>query len=455
MDFTLPTIDYQAEVLRRRDMRDVFTFTIDPSTAKDFDDAISCQPLEDNLIQVGVHIADVSFFVPYGSEMDEQAYEKGNSVYLVDEVIPMLPKQLSNHLCSLMPDEDRLCMSVVFTLTQDGDVKKYKICRTIIHSDARLNYDQAQDIILHQSTLSDFPSPIYNILPTLSNIAAKLRAKRMAAGALDIETEEIRFELNDEGRPTRIIFELPNEAHHLIEEFMLLANRTVAEHVGKVPFIYRIHDKPDEEKLEDLKHFSNRPFRITEDPAIRERAIDMLRIRAQAKAVYSTHNIGHYGLHFPYYTHFTSPIRRYPDLMVHRLLDQYVLKGKKESFPKSELEQIAQHCSETEQTATQMERDSIKYYQTLYMQDHLGEEFDGHIVNVTSFGVFVRLDENHCEGLVHISKLDTDDYLTYDEKNYRILSERTGNSFTLGDPIRVRVIKADALKSQIDFLPVL
>ena len=449
MKVTFPTIDYAIEVLKRRDMRSIFTFTIDPQTAKDFDDAISYQDLEGGLIQVGVHIADVSFFVPAGSDIDNEAYEKGNSTYLVDKVIPMLPEELSNNLCSLMPHKERLCMSIIFTMTRDAKIQKYKICRTIIHSNVRMNYNEAQQILSAPITPSSDELAI--VLHRLSKLAQILRSVRLANGALNIEGEDIRFELNDAGHPVRIYLEESNEAHHLIEEFMLLANRAVATHIGNRPFIYRVHDKPDIDRLADINRFSKRPRSILDDPKAFNDAINILRIRAQAKAVYSTNNIGHYGLQFSCYTHFTSPIRRYPDLMVHRLLDQYVLRGKKESFPKSELETIAEHCSATEQNSTQAERDSIKYFMTLYMQDRLGEEFEGHIVNVTSFGVFVRLEENHCEGLIHITKLEEDDYMDFDEKRYRLVAQRKGTTFTLGDAVRVRVVRADPLKSQVDF----
>ncbi|MBQ9523402.1 MAG: RNB domain-containing ribonuclease [Paludibacteraceae bacterium] len=449
-------IDYAQEVLRRRDMRDILTFTIDPATAKDFDDAISFERLpvtDDGLqeYQIGVHIADVSFFVPYGSDLDERAYERGNSTYLVDQVIPMLPEELSNDLCSLMPNEDRLCMSVIFTMDAEAQVIKHKICRTVIHSDARLNYDEAQQIIEGQHV--DIPVSRYNDLSeallTINALALKLRKARMANGALDIEQEEPHFRLDDNGHPVEIYFEQPNEAHHLIEEFMLLANRTVAAEIGNRPFIYRVHDKPDPDKLADIdtfkSQFKHQPSEITH-------IIDLLMIRAQAKAVYSTNNIGHYGLRFPYYTHFTSPIRRYPDLMVHRLVAQYILKGKPASYTKQELDTICEHCSNTEQAAQLDERDSIKYFQTLWMTDHVGEILDGHIVSVTDFGVFVRLDESRCEGLVHIHQLCHGEYMAYDEKHHRLVSA-SNKVFTLGDPLRVQVVKADIYKSQIDFIP--
>ena len=438
-------IDEQ-EILRRRDMRDVFTFTIDPNDAKDFDDALSYQVLEDGLVQVGVHIADVSHYVQPGDAVDEEAYKRGTSTYLVDRVLPMLPEELCNDLCSLRPHEDKLCMSVVFTMTQEAEVVKHKICRTVIRSDARLDYDEAQAMI--ESGCEQKQSGLWEAIHGLDKLAKRLRAKRFEAGALVLEQDEMRFRLDEQGEPVEIYFERPNEAHHLIEEFMLLANRTVAEAVGKKPFVYRIHDKPDKEKLRELKAFQKRMGKRV--PA---QVIDMLTVRAMAKAKYSTQNIGHYGLAFKHYTHFTSPIRRYPDLMVHRLLEKYILKGKGDSLPRNVLEEMCIHCSEREIDAQQAERDSNKMYQAKWMKQHIGEEADGHISGVTDFGVFVQLDESRCEGLVRINRLVPGDYMVYDEKNYRLIAEESGKTFTLGDPMRVKIIRADAEKRQIDFKP--
>lgn len=439
-------IDEQ-EILRRRDMREVFTFTIDPNDAKDFDDALSYQVLEDGLVQVGVHIADVSHYVQPGDAVDEEAYKRGTSTYLVDRVLPMLPEELCNDLCSLRPHEDKLCMSVVFTMTQEAEVVKHKICRTVIRSDARLDYDEAQAMIERGSEQKQ--SGLLEAIHGLDKLAKRLRAKRFEAGALVLEQDEMRFRLDEQGEPVEIYFERPNEAHHLIEEFMLLANRTVAEAVGKKPFVYRIHDKPDKEKLRELKAFQKRMGKRV--PA---QVIDMLTVRAMAKAKYSTQNIGHYGLAFKHYTHFTSPIRRYPDLMVHRLLEKYILKGKGDSLPRNVLEEMCIHCSEREIDAQQAERDSNKMYQAKWMKQHIGEEADGHISGVTDFGVFVQLDESRCEGLVRINRLVPGDYMVYDEKNYRLIAEESGKTFTLGDPMRVKIIRADAEKRQIDFKPV-
>ena len=457
-------------------MREVFTFTIDPADAKDFDDALSfeCLPDTENedlsasaVYRIGVHIADVSYYVRPGTKVDEDAYKRGTSVYLVDRVLPMLPEELCNDKCSLRPGEDKLCMSVIFTMDAEAHVLKYKICRTVIRSDVRLNYEQAQAVIESISsqyradieplsrvnTFGGIPlDEIETALLTLNSLATKLRAERIANGALTIEQDEMRFRLDDKGHPTAIYFEHPNEAHHLIEEFMLLANRTVAKAVGSGrPFVYRVHDLPDGEKLEAVKTFKKRLSKITNNQSQINNVIDLLTIRAQAKAVYSTYNIGHYGLAFSHYTHFTSPIRRYPDLMVHRLVEKYILTGKKETMTREELEEKCEHCSACEQEAAQAERDSIKLFQTMWMADHIGETLPGHISGVTDFGLFVQLDESHCEGLVHVSVIgEPGDYWQYDEKNCSLVCERK-KSYTLGDAVLVKVVRADLNRSQIDF----
>ena len=457
-------------------MRETFTFTIDPADAKDFDDAISFECLADEagptaqrsysesgptaqrscsaaVYRIGVHIADVSFYVRPGTKIDEDAYKRGTSVYLVDRVLPMLPEELCNDKCSLRPSEDKLCLSVIFTMDADARVLKYKICRTVIRSDARLNYNEAQEIIEGIGIPKYRDTEVSAALQTLNTLAQKLRAERIANGALTIEQDEMRFRLDKNGFPTEIYFESPNEAHHLIEEFMLLANRTVAKAVGSGrPFVYRVHDLPDGEKLENAKHFQKRFPQL-------QRAYDLLTIRAQAKAIYSTYNIGHYGLAFTHYTHFTSPIRRYPDLMVHRLVDKYILTGKKETMTREQLEEMCEHCSACEQEAAQAERDSIKMFQAIWITSHVGEILPGHISGVTDFGIFVQLDESRCEGLVHITKIGAKgEYWQYDEKNYRLVCEnkksenhRAVNSYTLGDPVVVQVVRADINKGQIDF----
>ena len=441
------------EILRRRDMREVFTFTIDPADAKDFDDAISFAENEDDTFQIGVHIADVSFYVTPRSKADEDAYRRGTSVYLVDRVLPMLPEELCNDKCSLKPGEDKLCMSVVFTMDAEAHVLKYKICRTVIRSDARLNYDEAQEIISlgvdTQNQTSETQSrenrienvsELHRTLNVLNTLARKMRAERIANGALTIEQPEMRFKLDAHGHPTEIYFEESNDAHHLIEEFMLLANRTVAKSIGSGrPFIYRVHDLPNGEKLDEIETFKKKlstrrssRYAAKSTEGLR-RAIEMLTIRAQAKAVYSTHNIGHYGLAFSHYTHFTSPIRRYPDLMVHRLVDKYILTGKPATWTQLELEEMCEHCSACEQEAAQAERDSIKLFQSIYMSDHIGEIATGYISGITEFGLFVQLDESHCEGLIHISKIGDI------------------NRYQLGDAVTVKIVKTDINRALIDF----
>jgi len=464
--------DIQREIIRRRDMRDVFTFTIDPADAKDFDDAISFQEINDTtsssndtaelsndvmVYQIGVHIADVSFYVKPDTKVDDEAYRRGTSVYLVDRVIPMLPEELCNDKCSLRPGEDKLCMSVVFTMDANARVLKYKICRTVIRSDARLNYDEAQEIIentdrcadrIQTASLTDQSSnqvcTLYSVLCTLNSLAQKLRAERIANGALSIEQDEMHFHLDEKGHPVDIYFESPNEAHHLIEEFMLLANRTIATAVGSGrPFVYRVHDLPDADKLAEVDAYKKKMkgagakvkgsrFAGKSTEGLR-RAIEMLTIRAQAKAVYSTYNIGHYGLAFSHYTHFTSPIRRYPDLMVHRLVEKYILTGKPLSLTREELEAKCEHCSACEQEAAAAERESIKYYQTMWISDHIGEILTGYISGITDFGLFVQLDESRCEGLIHISKIG-------DIRRYN-----------LGDAVTVKVTGTDINRAQIDF----
>lgn len=451
------------EILRRRDMREVFTFTIDPADAKDFDDALSFSRQEDGTMQIGVHIADVTYYVKPGSKVDNEAYERGTSTYLVDRVLPMLPEELCNDLCSLRPNEDKLCMSVIFSMNDEAKVLKHKICRTVIRSDARLNYDEAQEILVSSGTDSTTMSALTvgrpsadrrltvgaemtDALLELNRLAGLLRAERMAKGALAIEQDEMRFKLDETGHPVDIYFEQPNEAHHLIEEFMLLANRTIAESVGNRPFVYRVHDKPNEEKLADLADFKRRMG----DKAL-PNVVEMLTIRAMAKAVYSTKNIGHYGLRFDYYTHFTSPIRRYPDMIVHRLVSKYILTGKGDTWPVEILENMCVHLSEMEQEAQQAERESVKHFQALWMADHIGEEMDGHVSGVTEFGMFVQLDQSRCEGMVHVSQICPGDYMMLDEKNYRLIAAESGQTYTMGDAVRVKVVKADAEKGQIDF----
>ncbi len=450
--------DIAQEILRRRDMREVLTFTIDPADAKDFDDALSFDILEEGLYQVGVHIADVTHYVLPDTDIDDEAYRKGTTIYEVNRVTPMLPERLCNDLCSLRPNEDKLCMSVIFTMTADAKVVKHKICRTVICSNFRLTYEQAQAILDN----AENALPLYSSTPLLPKLTAALRElnlmatalrqRRLAAGALAIDKDEPRFELDKQGHPTAIYFVKPTPAHHLIEEFMLLANRTVASQVGSLPFVYRVHDLPDKDKLKQVEQ-----FRRKMKDRVRPEVVDLLTIRAMAKAEYSTHNIGHYGLRFTHYTHFTSPIRRYPDMMVHRLVDKYILRGKPSKDPKTEtelLEQACRHCSEMEIVAQDKERDSVKLYQTLWMSDHLGEVFDGTIAGVTDFGLFIELNDSRCEGLIHMRDIIPGEFMLYDEKNYRLIGEATGKTFTVGDPMRVQVIRVDVERAQIDFMPI-
>lgn len=483
----LPQDAISMEVLRRRDMRDVLTFTIDPDEAKDFDDALSFQILDTGNYQIGIHIADVTHYVQEQTALDDEAYQRGTSIYLVDRVIPMLPERLSNELCSLRPHEDKLCMSVVVEMDPNAKVVRHKICRTIICSNFRLTYRQAQDILENTATSSFSGSDdkhLSEALHVLDTLAKLLRANRFRQGAINFESPEVHFRLDDQGEPTEIFFHNSLDTNHLIEEFMLLANRIVAAEIGKKkkdkegetketsrPFVYRVHDNPDPEKIGRLSTFIKRfglHLKISSNSKTTHKHInallddcqgracqslvETLTIRAMAKAVYSTDNIGHYGLAFPYYTHFTSPIRRYPDMMVHRLVSRYLLQSKTLCrHEREELEEACVHCSECELAAQMAERDSIKEMHARWINNHLGEEFDAIISGVTEFGLFVQLTETMTEGLVPIRTIEKNDYMQFDEENYCLIAARSGKTYTLSDPVRVKVTKVDIERKLIDF----
>ena len=471
------------ELLRRRDMRDVLTFTIDPDEAKDFDDALSFQILDTGNYQIGIHIADVTHYVHEQTALDEEAYRRGTSIYLVDKVIPMLPERLSNELCSLRPNEDKLCMSVIVEMDPNAKVLRHKICRTVICSDRRLTYRQAQDM-LDGEFIAD--QPLLDALQVLHRLAQVLRAERFRRGAINFETPEVHFRLDENNEPTEIFFHKSLDTNHLIEEFMLLANRIVAAEIGKRksglptpdsdkparPFVYRVHDNPDPEKIGKLSQFIKRfglNLKISSNSKTTHKHInallddcqgrpcqtlvETLTIRSMAKAVYSSDNIGHYGLAFPYYTHFTSPIRRYPDMMVHRLVAKYLLQSKALCrSDKEELELSCQHCSDCEMAAQMAERDSIKEMHAKWISNHLGEEFDAVISGVTEFGLFVQLTDTLTEGLVPIRTIKPHDYMQFDEENYCLIAARSGQTYTLSDPIRVRCTKVDIDRKLIDFV---
>lgn len=456
------------EIAKREDFRHITTFTIDPKDAKDFDDALSIRNLDNGNWEVGVHIADVTHYVVQGGIIDTEAESRATSVYLVDRTIPMLPEKLSNNLCSLRPNEEKLCYSVIFEIDEKASIKNKRIVRTIIKSDRRFTYEEAQNII--ETGEGDFKEEVLK----LNELAKKLRKQRFENGAIAFDSVEVRFNIDENGKPLSVYFKESKDSNKLIEEFMLLANRSVAEFVGKVPkgkkaktFVYRIHDLPSAEKMETLAQFIGqfgyklkvKGSKTAVSKSINtllgdvhkkpeENLISTIAIRAMAKAVYSTSNIGHYGLAFEYYTHFTSPIRRYPDMMVHRLLTLY-LNGE-QSVNKEKYEDECKHCSAMEQLASNAERASIKYKQVEFMSDKIGVAFDAVISGITEWGLYAEIVENKCEGMVPMRELD-DDFYEFDEKNYRLLGRRTKKEYQLGDKLKIKVVKANLERKQLDF----
>lgn len=487
------------EISRREDLRGVTTFTIDPRDAKDFDDAISIRRCGDGLWEVGVHIADVTHYVREGSIIDKEAVRRATSIYLVDRTIPMLPERLCNFICSLRPDEEKLTYSVVFKMDDNAEVRDWHLAKTVIKSDRRFTYEEVQEVLEahHEASEGDYGMPgdhaadasfnspdaipaenFADELITLNRLAKILRKRRFEHGSIDFERSEVRFDIDEKGRPTGVYFKVEKDANRLVEEFMLLANRTVAESVGKPArggkpktFPYRIHDLPDPDKLENLSHFvvkfgyKLRAGGGTQQSVSKElngllgsvkgkkeqALIETITLRAMMKARYSTENIGHYGLGFAYYTHFTSPIRRYPDMMVHRLLARYASGGR--SASRDKYEQLCDHSSKMEQLAASAERASIKYKQVEFMSGKLGQTFKGTVSGVTEYGLYVEIDENKCEGLIPIGEL-AGDYYEFDERNYCLRGRKFHHCFSLGDAIRIRVARADLEKKQLDFVPV-
>jgi len=458
----------EEEISLRRDFRDITTFTIDPHDAKDFDDALSLRTLENGNWEVGVHIADVTHYVRKGSIIEDEAFERATSVYLVDRVVPMLPERLSNGVCSLRPNEEKLTFSAVFEINEKAQILDTWIGKTVINSNRRFTYEEAQEII--ETGEGDYKDDVL----CLDKLAKQLRDKRFKKGAIDFDRFEVKFEIDEKGKPTRVFFKESKDSNKLIEEFMLLANKKVAEKIGKVSkglkaktFIYRTHDQPNPEKLNTFNQFIRKfGYGIKTNNASSistslnsllhdvkgeniQNLVETLAIRSMAKAEYSTVNIGHYGLHFDHYSHFTSPIRRYPDMMVHRLLEKY-FNGSK-SVNADKYEEFCKHCSEMEQKAASAERASIKYKQVEFMQEHLGQEFDGTISGVTEWGFYVELDENKCEGMVSIRELE-DDYYEFDEDNYCIVGRHHRKIYQLGDKISIKVAKANLVAKQLDFV---
>jgi len=461
----IPDVISPDEIAKREDFRNVTTFTVDPYDAKDFDDALSVRKLTNGHWEVGVHIADVTHYVMPGTPIDREAENRATSVYLVDRTVPMLPERLCNQICSLRADEEKLCFSCVFEMDDNAVVKSHRIVRTVIKSNRRFTYEEAQAII--EGDPGDFQEEVLN----LDRLAKKLRQKRFDSGAINFDRWEVKFNIDEKGKPLSVYFKVAKDSNKMIEEFMLLANKTVAEFVGKAKspktFVYRVHDLPDSEKMENFADFIRRfgyKLKTTGSKSDvsksinnlldevqgrrEENLIETVAIRAMAKAVYSTTNLGHYGLAFDFYTHFTSPIRRYPDMMVHRLLERYLAGGRSVSVEK--WEELCKHSSEMEQLAAQAERSSVKYKQVEFMSERLGMVYDGVISGVTEWGLYVEINENKCEGMVPIRDLD-DDYYEFDEKSYCLSGRRNHKCYRLGDPIRIQVARANLERKQLDF----
>jgi ribonuclease R len=469
----IPATITQQEIDAREDFRETLTFTIDPKDAKDFDDALSIKQIKNGLWEVGVHIADVTHYVKPDTLIDREAAQRATSIYLVDRTIPMLPERLSNNLCSLRPHEDKLCYSVIFEMDNAAEVKNYRIERTVINSNHRFSYEEAQDII--ENNESTVPVELKDSIHVLDKLAKQLRKKRFVNGAVNFERAEVKFDIDENGKPLRAFFKEAEDSNQLVEEFMLLANKTVAETVGKVPkgkkaktFVYRVHDLPNPEKMETFIEFIRRfGYKLKDKASGSDRSksinalldqvqgkkeqnlIETVAIRTMAKAVYTTVNIGHYGLAFKHYTHFTSPIRRYPDMMVHRLLDRYLNGGR--SASEGKMEDDCKHCSDMEQLAVNAERASIKYKQVEFMSGKIGMIFDGVISGVTEWGLYIELNENLCEGMVPMRDL-RDDFYEYNEKTYSLIGRRSRQQYSLGDPVKIKVMRANLEKKQLDFV---
>ena len=472
------------DIAEREDFRKVWTCTIDPKDAKDFDDALSIRKLENGLWEVGVHIADVSHYVKENDIIDKEAQKRATSIYLVDRTIPMLPERLCNFVCSLRPDEEKLAYSAIFQLNDNAEVKHFHIAHTVIKSNRRYAYEEVQQLLEDNGVIDgtgepapekqEYKGEFADKLIMLDRLAKQLRAERIKKGSVKFESEELHFDIDEHGKPLRCYFKRSKDANKLIEEFMLLANKYVAEHVGKVErgkkaktLPYRVHDNPDPQKFENLRQFSAKfGYKLkssgTKGATARalnalmdevegkseQKVIQTVALRSMMKAKYTTHNIGHFGLAFDYYTHFTSPIRRYPDTIVHRLLTRYENGGR--SANKEHIEELCEHSSDMEQVAQNAERDSIKYKMVEFMGEHLGEFYDAHISGIQSYGIYAEIDENHCEGMIPMRDLD-DDYYDFDEKNYCLVGRRHHHKYQLGDPIRIKVANANLERKQLDF----